>query len=117
MATATSIERRVSGASERRRYYRGGRRLEDLPSDADPQARVNDVASELAKRSNSESQSSHEWTDEITREVEAALHALRRRRQSPSVRTERNNFASARVDLPQRALVISRANSVRAIRT
>jgi hypothetical protein len=30
------------GVSERRRYYRGGRRLEDRPDDADPQARVNE---------------------------------------------------------------------------
>jgi len=74
---ATRAERRVSGVSERRRYYRGGRRLEDR-SYADPQARMNDVVSELARLASSESQSSHEWADCITREVEAVLSALKR---------------------------------------
>ena len=75
---ATRAERRVSGVSERRRYYRGGRRREDLPYDVDPHARVNDVVSELARLASSESQSSHEWADCITREVEAVLSALKR---------------------------------------
>jgi hypothetical protein len=74
----TSAERRVSGVSERRRYYRGGRRLEDLPYDADPQARVNDFASELAKTAGFVSHSSLEWADCITREVGAVLSALKR---------------------------------------
>ena len=76
---ATRAERRVSGVSERRRYYRSGRRLEDLPY-ADPQARVNDVASELAKTAGSESHSSLEWAGCITQEVEAVLSALKRLR-------------------------------------
>ena len=76
---ATSAERRVSGVSERRRYYRGGRRLEDR-SYTDPQARLHDVASEFARLASSESQSSHEWADCITREVDAVLSALKRLR-------------------------------------
>jgi hypothetical protein len=74
---ATSAERRVSGVSERRRHHRGGRRLEDLQYEADPHARVKDVASDLAKASGSERRSSVEWTDFITREVEAVLRALK----------------------------------------
>jgi hypothetical protein len=75
---ATRAERRVSGVSERRRYYRGGRRLQDLPYGADVQARVKDFASELAKTAGFESHSSLEWADCITQEVEAVLSVLKR---------------------------------------
>ena len=74
-----STERRVSGVSQRRRYHRGGRRLEDRQHDADPQSRVKDVASD-ANTSSFESQSSLEWTDFLTLEVEAVLDALKRLR-------------------------------------
>jgi hypothetical protein len=77
---ATNTERRVSGVSERRRYHRGGRRREDLPDDATPPARVNDVAAALATRSHSKSQSSPAWTDSVTRDVDAVLSALQRLR-------------------------------------
>jgi hypothetical protein len=78
---ATSIERRVSGVSERRRYRRGsGRRLGDRVDQTDPQARVNDVASELAKTAGFVSHSSLEWADCITQEVDAVLSALKRLR-------------------------------------
>ncbi len=73
-----ATNRRVSGVSERRRYYRGGRRRDDLPYRADLQARVNDFASELAKTAGFESHSSLEWADFITQKVEAVLSALKR---------------------------------------
>ena len=73
-----ATNRRVSGVSERRRYYRGGRRLDDLPYDADPQARVNDFASELATTAGFESHARLEWADGITQGVEAVLSALKR---------------------------------------
>ena len=77
---ATSTDRRVSGVSERRRYHRGGRRREDLPSRAGPPARVNDVASERATPSGAKRQSSLEWTDFLTQEVDAVLDALKQLR-------------------------------------
>jgi hypothetical protein len=76
---ATSIERRVSGVSERRRYRRGGRRREDRHYNAPRQARVTD-ASELANIFGFESEFSLEWADFFTREVEATLSALKRLR-------------------------------------
>jgi hypothetical protein len=77
---ATRIERRVSGVSERRRYYRGGRRLEDLPDDADRPARVNDLAAARATLLRAERQSTLAWTDVLTGDVDAVLSALHRLR-------------------------------------
>jgi hypothetical protein len=73
-----SAERRVSGVFDRRRYHRGGRRLEDRRYDAYPQVHVKDVADELSSESASESQATLEWTDFLTVEVEAVLDALKR---------------------------------------
>jgi hypothetical protein len=74
---ATRVERRVSSVFERRRYRRGGRRREDLQDEESLQARVNDVASELAHTSGFENESSVEWADFTARDVEAALSALK----------------------------------------
>jgi hypothetical protein len=77
---AASTERRMSGVSERRRYWRGGRRLVDRQYYADPLVRVNDAASERSNTSASEPQSLLAWSDFLTREVEALLNELKRLR-------------------------------------